>query len=247
MTSTLSYEQLLADVAERSAVLRSAVAGGLDAPVPSCPDWTGRDLVAHLGEVQRFWAAVVAAGPAESSVPDADVVDREPSGDLLDWSEGGTDALIAALAATDPGHGAWTWWKEPRTAGAIARHQVQEAAVHAWDALDAAGRAEALPAAIALDGVDEFLGVEVPVNQKWSHADAAVAVLAEEAADTAWIVTFADGAGQVARGAAAGAAVLRGSASDVVLVFYGRRGMESLAVSGDPDLAKRFLDWFVTE
>src|SRR5215204_626479 len=107
MTSSLSNEQLVAHVAERSAVLRSAVAGVLDAPVPGCPAWTGRDLVAHLGEVQRFWAATVTAGPSDTPVDDADVADREPSGDLLDWSEGGTDALTAALRAAAPGQGAW--------------------------------------------------------------------------------------------------------------------------------------------
>jgi uncharacterized protein (TIGR03083 family) len=244
MTSSLSYEQLVAHVAERSAVLRSAVAGVLDAPVPACPDWTGRDLVAHLGEVQRSWAANVLAGPADSSA--ADVADTEPSGDLLDWSEGGTDALVAALRGVDPDQGVWTWWREPKTVAAVARHQVQEAAVHAWDALDAAGRPEALPTPVALDGIDEFFAVEVPGNQKWPHADVTVAVVAQESPDSAWLVALTDGVGQVSRGPAAGDAVLRGSASDLVLALYGRRGLDPAGVSGDRELAGRFLDWFVT-
>lgn len=250
MTSTSSYEQLVAHVAGRSAVLRSAVAGVLDAPVPGCPAWTGRDLVAHLGEVQRFWAATVAAGPSETAVDAVDpaaVADREPSGDLLDWSEASTDALTAALRAASPEQGAWTWWKEPRTVAAIARHQAHEAAVHAWDALETAGRAEDLPGPLALDGLDEFFAVEVPVNQKWPHADATVAVVAAEAPDSAWVVALTDGVGQVSRGPAAGDAVLRGSAGDLVLVLFGRRGADLVDISGNGEVAGRFLEWFVTE
>lgn len=240
-----SYEDLVASVAERSEVLRSAVAGVLSAPVPGCPDWTGRDLVAHLGEVQRFWAAAVAAGPADS--PPADVPDREPSGDLLEWSERSTDALVAAFRAADPACGVYVWWKEPRTVAAVARHQVQEATVHAWDALDTAGRADDLPAAIALDGIDEFLTVELPVSAAWPHADASVALVADEAPDSPWRVAFTDGAGRFERSGTAADAVLLVPASAVVLAMYGRRGPSSLAVSGDEELAARFLGWFVTE
>lgn len=59
----LRFPDWLELVEDRSAALRKA-AGTADgqARVPGCPDWTVRDLVAHLGQVQRFWAAAVAAG-----------------------------------------------------------------------------------------------------------------------------------------------------------------------------------------
>ena len=40
----------------------AAVLAGTDpaASVPSCPDWSAADLVAHLTEVQTFWGTVVA-------------------------------------------------------------------------------------------------------------------------------------------------------------------------------------------
>src|ERR1017187_2840194 len=37
----------------------------LDARVPSCPDWALRDLVLHLGEVQRSWAGCLRARRAD--------------------------------------------------------------------------------------------------------------------------------------------------------------------------------------
>lgn len=248
MTSTLSYERMLAHVAERSAVLRSCVAGVLDAPVPGCPEWTGRDLVAHLGEVQRFWAAVVAADTAGGPPADGDVPHRKPSGDLLDWSEGSSDTLLAALRDAGPDRPAWTWWGEPATAGAIARHQVQEAAVHAWDAQDAAGRAGALPTGIAVDGVEEFLAVSVTGNGAWPHPAGVIGVAADEEPDSGWRVVLAGGGGaRIEPGPAKGDAVLRGSASDLLLACYGRRGADSLTVDGDRELAGRFLAWLVTE
>ncbi|MQY34622.1 hypothetical protein SRB17_25920 [Streptomyces sp. RB17] len=54
---------------ERSTAFRAAVAAApsLDVQVPTCPEWTLFDLVQHLGEGRRFWAATVAAGPAATS------------------------------------------------------------------------------------------------------------------------------------------------------------------------------------
>ena len=46
----------LADAAERA---------GLDAPVPSCPEWYVADLVAHIGEVQQ-WARIMVEQRARS-------------------------------------------------------------------------------------------------------------------------------------------------------------------------------------
>ncbi len=246
MTPTPTHSRALELIAERSATLRSAIAGALDAPVPGCPEWTGRDLVAHLGEVHRFWAAAVAAGPAEEPPSGEDVAEREPSGDLLDWSERSTEALLAALSDAGPDRGAWTWWGEPARSGAVARHQVQEATVHAWDAEDTVGRAGALPAEIAVDGVDEFLSVGLPVSGRWPHDPASVGLLTEDAPNLGWRVVLTDEGGRLERGGASGDAVVRGRASDLVLALYRRRGLEPLTVDGDRELAKHFFGWFPT-
>ena len=146
----MSFEAALSLIDDRSAALRSAAAeAGLAARVPGCPDWSVEDLVAHLGAVQLFWAAAVAAGPA-SEPPSEDVVgDQEPEGDLLDWAADATARLIETLTEAGPDRMCWTWWEEtavaPNTAGAVARHQVQEAGVHAFDAQQAAGKAQPLP------------------------------------------------------------------------------------------------------
>ncbi len=246
MTSTLSYDEMIELVAERSASLRSAVAGALDARIPGCPDWTGRNLVAHLGEVQRFWAANVVAGPADQPVDEDAIKEREPTGDLLDWSERSTETLVTALREAGPDRGAWVWWGEPAVSGAIARHQVQEAMVHAWDADDAVGRAGALPAAAALDGIDEFLQTGLPFGGPWAPPAATVGLVATDGPGGGWRVVLGDER-RLEPGDGTGDAVLRGTASDLVLALYRRRGTESLDVAGDRELAERFLGWFRTD
>lgn len=243
----LEFDRLLELVDHRSAALRSALAGALDERVPGCPDWTGRDLVAHLGEVQRFWAQVVVAGKPAGPPDDGDVPERRPAGDLLDWSERSTGALLAALRDAGPDRPVWSWWG-PTTAGRVARHQVQEAGVHAWDAEDTVGRAGRLePVELAADGVDEFLTVEVPTNGPWPHPPATVGLTASDAPGGGRRVVLTGSGGTVERGPATGNAVLGGTASDLVLALYGRRPIDSLSVTGDPVVARRFLGWFRTE
>ncbi|WP_435802820.1 maleylpyruvate isomerase N-terminal domain-containing protein [Streptomyces avermitilis] len=66
MGKNLEFPDLLRLIDERSAAFRAAVASApsLDVQVPACPEWTLFDLVQHLGEGRRSWAATVAAGPA---------------------------------------------------------------------------------------------------------------------------------------------------------------------------------------
>jgi uncharacterized protein (TIGR03083 family) len=242
----IDFDRMRELVDGRSAAFRSSLAGALDARVPGCPDWTGRDLIAHLGEVQRFWAQVIIAGKPDAPPEDDDVADREPTGDLLDWSERSTGALLEALRDAGPDRPVWSWWG-PTTVARVARHQVQEAGVHAWDADDTIGRAgPLLPADLAADGVDEFLTVEVPVNGPWPHRPVTVGLAATDVPD-GWRVVLGGSGGSVERGAATGDAVLGGSASDLILALYGRRPMDSLSVSGDQEVAGQLLGWFRTD
>jgi uncharacterized protein (TIGR03083 family) len=244
---TITFDHMLELIDGRSSALRSALAGALDERVPGCPDWTGRDLLAHLGEVQRGWAAIVTDGKPDA-MPDWDAVpEPKPTGDLLDWSERSTGALLEALRAAGPDRPVWSWWG-PTTAGRVARHQVQEAGVHGWDAEDTVGRAGVLqPAELAADGVGEFLEVCVPTAGAWPHDPVTIGVTSTDVPGEEWRVVLGPGGGQLEAGPAAGNAVLGGSASDLVLALYGRRPVESLAVTGDREAARRFVSWFDTE
>lgn len=247
--TTPDFPDLLTLIDKRSGALAVAAATAADdAPVPSCPDWTVRDLVGHLGEVQRFWAAIVAAGPADGPTagPPAGMAAAIPDGDLTAWYAESTGLLLAALEEGGPDAGCWTWWAAspaPSTAGAVARHQVQEAAVHARDAQEAAGRAEPIPAGIALDGVGEFLVVGFGSCGAWPDKPARVAVHADEGGS--WVIDLTEAGAAVVDGGAGPEpdASLRGPASDLVLALYGRRPLDAVGVDGDRAVVERLLVW----
>lgn len=246
-----SFGDRLELIEDRSAALRAAAASADPAArIPGCPDWSVRDLVAHLGEVQRFWAATVAAGPALRPPAEDLVQGREPDGDLLQWSVQSTLVLLDALKAAGADTGCWTWWAEsgnPATAGSVARHQVQEAAVHARDAQEAAGAPQPLPAAVAVDAVDEFLNVGFGSMDGWPHAPARVRLVCDEG--LAWTLILDETGASTVRGLPGEGpdvgATLSGTASDLLLGLYRRAPWDDvpLRVTGDAELVRQLAVW----
>jgi uncharacterized protein (TIGR03083 family) len=186
--------------------------------VPSCPGWTLLDLGWHVGRVQRFWAMVATNGDTQPAFPPEEPGPSDP-GDLVAWVRAGSAELLDAVSSTSFDAPAWAWWVEDRTVGAIARHQVQEAAVHRWDAQSAVGAAAPLPAALADDGVDEFLWISRQLRGP--------VPLEADATDTG----HSYNAGADAR------VVVRATASDLVLLFYQRIAPTAPRVEIDGDRA----------
>ncbi|MEV8507214.1 maleylpyruvate isomerase family mycothiol-dependent enzyme [Actinoplanes sp. NPDC051475] len=250
MTRIPPYRDLLDLIDERATAFRAAVAAAdRGAKVPGCPEWTVQDLVAHLGAVHRFWAVTVAAGSAEAPPPADAIGDRTPHGDLLEWSAASTGLLLDALRAGPPDQECWTWWgasEAPMTAGTVARHQVQEAAVHTYDAQKAGGRAEPVPAAIAVDAVEEFLVVSLGSLGAWPHRPARLALSAVEG--PTWLVDLTP-AGAKADPAPSGdpVATIQASASDLLLLLFHRIGAEGITVTGDRSVVDELLTWAVAD
>jgi uncharacterized protein (TIGR03083 family) len=244
-----SYPEYLTLIDDRSAALRAAV-DDLDARVPGCPAWSVRDLVVHLGQVQRFWAMVVAAGPADGPPSRESVPGAVPAGDLLEWSAASTEALVSALRDAGPDTPCWTWWPTSgaaRTTTAVARHQMEEAGVHAWDAQDAIGKSEPLPGAVALDGVGEFLQVTYGAEGSWPDLPARVDFAADEG--RSWVLDLSELGAQLDPREPGGTAdaTVRGPASDILLALYRRIPISDLQVDGDTALVDRLRAWGDTD
>lgn len=250
--AALVFDDWLGLIEERSAALRSAVAAApVGAAVPACPDWTVPDVLAHVGAAQRAWAAAVAAGPARRPPAEVPVPRALAAGELLEWSADATRVLVGALRAAGPDAPCWTWWAESgglSTAGAVARHHVQEAAVHVRDVQEAAGGPQPLPAALAVDAVDEFLQVGFGSMDGWPHSPARVALVADEG--RAWTLILDPTGASPIRGAAGAArpeadATVAGSASDLLLALYRRLPWADapLRVTGDAALIRQLVVW----
>ena len=210
----------------------------------------------------RFWAAAVnvgpaAAPPAESASEGVEAALREREA-LLAWSAASTRQLLDALREAGPDRGCWTWWgasQSPQTSGAVARHQLQEIAVHTYDAQITVGAPQPLPDEVALDGVDEFLSTCCRTTSPWPHEPAAVDFHATEG--RSWRLSLSgDGArstrlptpGTIPATAAgqdpdAAAASARGTANEMVLVLYDRIPIDSLQLDGDRRLFDLLRAW----
>jgi uncharacterized protein (TIGR03083 family) len=221
---TVETSDFLDWIAQQSEAFAAVLdTGDLDARVPGCPEWALRDLAGHLGRVQRFWAGVVRVG-ADVKPPHPEVDPPADAPALAAWMRASTQDLLDALRATDPATPAWVWWRDDRTVGAIARHQVQEAAVHRWDAQSAVGAPQPLEQPVADDGVEEFVWIArqlrdpAPITLRLTDAGRAIPVSDEPA-----VVTVS------------------ASASDLVLLLHGRISPDAVRVEGDRDALAPFL------
>jgi uncharacterized protein (TIGR03083 family) len=221
-------EEWIPQIRSESDRLAELIGGAdLEQTVPSCPDWSFRDLIMHIGQVQRFWAGNLRAQDASSpwrAPPDRPASDA----DLASWMRASSDDLLAALGDVSDAAPCWTWWGEPLTSGAVGRHQVQEAAVHRWDAEFTHGTPPPLDPAVAHDGVAEFLEV----------MGAAGAI--DLTGTVTLLATDTGGEWSVGEGMAS-LATVRTSASDLVLLLYRRLPLSVAETEGDLGLAQSLL------
>lgn len=232
---TLSTFDQIAAVTEHSAGFAEAVRDHLDLPVEHCPGWDVADLVQHLTEVHWFWGTIVAelatAPPDQSRRPA-----RAPDEDLVDGFLDGAARLVEVLRAADQSAPCWTWAGWRQDVAFVTRHQVQEAAVHHWDAAHSAGGTLLIDPAVAADSVDEFLHFSVaseddPDDPPETALEGTFTVRASDTGDS-W--TLSDGSRpgtvHVVRGATTGPALEAGTPSDLLLWLYGRTDLDASAV-----------------
>ena len=198
MPTSLSPEQHLAALRDAvTAFTRHAEDAGLEAPVPTCPDWTVRRLVGHQGMVHR-WAAANLRG-ASIEIDATERAGRRAASPV-DWLRDGAIDLVAAITEADDDVRTVVFLNDaPPPRAFWARRQCHETTIHAVDALSAAlGRYPRasetwIEPAVAVDGIDELLRGFMTRNKSRLRSDEplAVGVLADES-PTGWLVEVSD-------------------------------------------------------
>ena len=154
--------------------------------VPGCPEWDVDDLLWHLGgEVQAFWAWVIAnrpLPPTEFEEPDR----PDSRAGLLAILDRVHEALMLRLRNADPSEGAWSWTSDPdlHTVAFTMRRQAHEALIHRIDAELAVGERTPVDPALAADGFAECLEVMYAGLPSWGSFEADVTRIVVEATDT---------------------------------------------------------------
>ncbi|MGV9713515.1 maleylpyruvate isomerase family mycothiol-dependent enzyme [Gordonia sp. NPDC003424] len=242
----MNPDDWMAAIGQESAVLAATPADAMELPVPTCADWTVHDLLGHVGAVHR-WAADKVEGTRLYRGYDGIPVPEGAA--VVDWYVDGRDLIMEALTGRDPGEPARTFVGD----GTVAfwyRRQANELAVHRWDLESAMRPGEQRPidAALATDGIDEWL--EVFASRFIGFGPGVPAELvghtlhlhATDAPDAEWLIEVtADGFDHRREHAKADVAV-RGPVSDLDLMLWHRRSYKDLDVVGDASLVEPILD-----
>ncbi len=216
----------------------------LSDPVPTCPGWTVRDLVTHVGGVHRWATTVVADRLTENVEHDTDFFDAPDEPDrFLPWFVEGGSTLVRTLRAAPDDLRTFVFLKDAPPAKMFwTRRQAHETTIHRVDAQAARlGRrpstAEAgIPRSLALDGLDELLTGFVPRRSSRLRTDEPFrTVVAPTDAAAAWTVSVSAHPPVVTEGAEPGAhSRITGTSAALYLGLWNRG--DDIAENGTVDL-----------
>ena len=207
--ATARFAQLLSDA-------------DLDAPVPSCPDWTVTSLAQHLGSVHQ-WARF---GIEFRRAP----TDDDPwmpfdEANAAEWYRSTAAALGTTMRGLDPDQPTWHPFTVERVARVWPRRQAHEVTMHLWDLELATGGVAPIDAELASDGIDEYFELAVPrlIARRGAEIvpDASLHVHCTDV-EGEWLVWNADGEYRMKRAHEKGDAALRGPAETILLALWGR-------------------------
>lgn len=240
MERTRFLECLAADEAR----LREVAGRDLDAPVPSCPEWTVTDLVRHVAEVYLHKVACIRTGARP------DPWSPDLSGDPLALLDRAYAALVEELDR-DPSSFAYTWYGPDQTVGFWVRRMAQETAIHRVDGELAAGEPVApIPADLAVDGIDEALHLMLAYDTAKYPAEFGPALAESDgrtvlvtAGEESWSVRPTPDGVQISSAVTGEpAARVDGDPHGVLLWLWARADANAVKVDGDPSLIDRLRD-----
>jgi uncharacterized protein (TIGR03083 family) len=237
----LSADQYVAEIEASTAGLAEIVAQhdqGL--PIPTCPEWTLRQLATHVGRAHRWAAGITRSGAfiPFREVPDGKLPDNRA--EQCAWLRAGAAQVVDAVR----GAGSAPVWSftGPVPAGFWVRRMAHETLVHRADAQLAAG-AEPEPvinAEVAADAIDEWLMLATGgLGNADGRAKAlpAGAGLHVHATDDGlggrgeWMIRDSAGGLAVEPGHGKGDTALAGPAASLLLVLLRRRPASDPAVT----------------
>jgi uncharacterized protein (TIGR03083 family) len=256
---SLNKDAHLHALQENYDAMAAAARQGLEPQVPGCPAWSVGGLMGHMVLVYANWNAKVRGWrggkgleredldvyPGYAEWAEADFPGESTPAQILDWLDEVYGQLYQALAAADPGDTVQTWFPPNQTAGFVQRRMAQETAVHRWDAQSAHGKQEPIEAELARDGIDEMVDIHLPMHREWIEPRPGAGEryhFHRTDGDGEWLVVFAPEKVEITREHAKGDVAIRGSASDLLLWFWGRVPADRLEVLGEAALAERWFE-----
>lgn len=252
--SALPHDLYCDEITGRTDALRAAINGAdLGATVPTCPDWTLRDLAVHVGGAHR-WVSEIVRTRATEAVPLERGPEFGPQGDdpaALDaWLADGAAELAELLRAAGPDQQVWSWGWE-RSTGFWARRMAHETIVHQADAALTAGTGYEVAPELAADTIEEWLEIVAFVRAaghekaaELAGARGSIHLHATDVPGAEWLIELGEDGFTWRRAHEKATVALRGPLTDVLLVFNRRLPADSdrVEVLGDAKLLDFWLE-----
>jgi uncharacterized protein (TIGR03083 family) len=236
--------------AEGMSLADSAEATGFEPAVPTCPEWTVRDLVRHVGEVHRWALSHVALRLQEINTDHASLQTwpQEDAG-LIGWFREGHANLLQALETNDPDVQCWSFLPNGPTGLRFwARRQAHETAIHRVDSQSVTGEVSPAPGEFAVDGINEMLhGFFARRPTKLTSPEPVSFELVRTDGPGSWHVRIDEGGPSVVDGSSE--TTVHGTAFELYLLLWNRRALDAFEVNGplaglDLWRAKAKVKWF---
>jgi len=252
----LSPGRYAAEIEASTAGLAGILAeNDLSLPIPTCPEWTLRQLVTHVGRAHR-WAAEITRTRSDVFIPFREVPDGklpDGSAEQQAWLRAGAARIVDAVreAGSDI---VWSF-AGPAPATFWIRRMACETLVHRTDAQLAAGAEpeRAIDAEVAADAIDEWLtlltdGILGNAGGRTTPLPAGAALHIHATDDGIggrgeWMIRHDPGGLTVGPGHGKGDAALTGPAASLLLVLMRRRpvSVPAVRVYGDSAVVDGWL------
>jgi uncharacterized protein (TIGR03083 family) len=250
---SLSHDRLAEALVAEAELFGMAIEGAdPEMRVPTCPEWTLRDLTCHVGLAYHKSAAIIASRPTGYVPFDAVTVDDPPAFDALgDWLVDGAEQLVEAVADVGPETLTSTWTPD-RRAGFWTRRLTHETVVHRADAAFATGAPFEVDGDLAADGISEGLDL-VAVFSRLEHPAMDRTALRgtgetlsfrTTAPELAWVARRTPSGVEVSHEQADADVVVAGRAADLLLALTRRIAADDslLTISGNAELFRHWRE-----
>jgi uncharacterized protein (TIGR03083 family) len=238
----LTLNDHLSTIEADAARIRVAYDTDRSGRIPWSDRWTVRTVARHVARAHHLVAAIIHGRPtADFGLVDSIELPAKDDPAFPAWFEAGTGALCDALRSTDLDEPCWTSVPDGRVVRFWLTRMTAETLVHRWDAEVGAGLTpEPFAAAVAADGVEEYLTLLMPALREMRRAPAGPSVrIACTDVDESWYLQLTGKGGcTVSARPTPVEATLRGPAAGLLLALMGRQAFDEVGVDldGDPKI-----------